>query len=372
MSRPLILIVDDEPDRSEFIRPLLHSHKQEVEVEILHPRDVKDMHLSAASVIVVDHYLEDWEERDSQIPSLRIKDGMALAAALRSQVNEGGPSPAIVLRTAWLEKLRGDLPSKSAPYLIAWQHDIEWVLSKADQDSTFLESIQLIEFARAVARLEGLFYQEVSMERLVSDWLNLDGPDWFEVALDDVSETRPPIHSVAQQTHGASIMRWFLHRILPYPTFLLNDRMIAIKLRVTYEWLMQELTENSELSQELNKFRYQGAFSEFDGCRWWRAGLTNFIVRVTDGRPFDFDTLREAVSSKSCTTPTFLPYSIPVLAVDPDTMQSTQVVNADQAKRITLDGWPTFADDAWVTRSDIIDKPHFADLVIDRFDLESA
>lgn len=372
MSRPLILIIDDEPDRSESIRPLLHSHKQEVEVEILHPRDVKDMHLSAASVIVVDHYLDDWQERDGQIPSLRIKDGIALAAALRSQVAKREPSPAILLRTAWLEQLRGNLPSKAAPYLIAWQHDIEWVLPRADLDSTVSESIRLIEFAEAVARLEDLFVREVSIERLVSDWLNLGQLDWFEVALDDVSETRPPIHSVAQQTHGASIMRWFLHRILPYPTFLLNDRMIAIKLCVAYEWLMQELTEDSELSQELNRFRYQGAFSEFDGCRWWRAGLANFIVRATDGRPFDLDILREAVSSKSCTKPTFLPYSIPVLAVDPDTMQSTQVVNADQAMRITLDGWPTFADDAWATRSDIMDKPHLADLVIDRFDLESA
>lgn len=369
MSQPLILIVDDEPDRSEYIRSLLHSQAQEVEVEILHPRDVKDMHLLAASVIVVDHYLEDWKERDSQIPSLRIKDGIALAASFRSQVAEREPSPAIVLRTARLEQLRGDLPSKAAQHLIAWQHDIEWVLPKADLHQTVS---RLMEFANAVAGLEDLLDQEVPLEYLVSDWLGLGRLDWFEVALDDISETRPPIHLVAQRTHGASIMRWFLHRILPYPTFILNDRMVAIRLGVAYEWLVQELTEDSELLQELDRFRYQGAFKEFDGLRWWRAGLANFIVRATDGRPFDLDVLQKALSSKSRTAPVFLSDPIPVLAIDPDTMQSTKVVNADQAVRIAPDGWPIFADDAWAMCSDIMDEPRLTRLVIDRQDLESA
>lgn len=372
MSRPLILIVDDEPDRSESIRPLLHSQTQEVKVEILHPRDVQDTHLSAASVIVVDHYLEDWEERDSQIPSLRIKDGIALAAAFRSQVAEIEPSPAIVLRTAKLEELGGDLPSRAAQHLIAWQHDIEWVLPKAEPHPTISESVRLMEFANAVVGLEDLLDQEIPLKHLVSDWLGLGRPDWFEVALDDVSETRPPVHFVAQRTHGASIMRWFLHRVLPYPTFILDDRMVAIRLGVAYEWLVKELTEDSELCQELDRFRYRGVFKEFDGLRWWRAGLANFIVRATDGRPFDSDVLQKALSSKSRTTPVFLSHPIPVLAVDPDTMQSTKVVNADQAARIAPDGWPIFADDAWATRSDIMDDPHLARLVIDGQDLESA
>ena len=372
MSRPLILIIDDEPDHSESIRPLLHSHKQEVEVEILHPRDVKDMHLSAASVIVIDHYLKNWEERDSQIPSLRIEDGIALAAALRSQVDERGPSPAIVLRTGRFEQLRGDLPSKAAPYLIAWQHDIEWVLSKADLDSTVSESMQLIEFAKAVARLEDLFNQEISMERLVSDWLNLDRSNWFEVALDDVSETRPPIHSVARQTRGASVMRWFLHRVLPYPTFLLDEWRVAARLGVTRDWLAQELNEDSELNGELNQFKYEGAFSEFDGHRWWRAGLTNFIVRTTGGKPFDRVLLQEAISFRSYDKPDFLPYPTPVPAVDPDTMRSIRIMNADQAIRIIPDGWPTFADDAWAARSDVEGEPYLAELVANKHSLESA
>lgn len=371
MSRPLILIVDDEPDLSESLRPLLHFQTQEVEVEILHPRDVQDIHLSAASVIVIDHYLKYWKERDSQIPSLRIKDGIALAATFRSQVAKREPSPAIVLRTGRLEQLRGNLPSKAAQHLIAWQHDIEWVLPKADPNFAVSESVQLIELANAVARLKDLLDQKIPMEHLVSDWLGLGQPDWLEVAVDDVSETRPPVHSVAQRTHGASIMRWFLHRILPYPTFILNDRMVAIKLGVEYKWLVQELTESSELCQELSRFRYQGAFNEFDGTRWWRAGLSNFIVRATGGKPFDLDVLREVLGHKSCNTPSFLPDPIPVLAVDPDTMQSTQVVRADQAVRIAPDGWPTFADDAWAIRSDIRNEPHLAELVINRQDLES-
>jgi len=374
MSRPFILIVDDEPDLSESLRPLLHFQTQEVEVEveILHPRDVQDMHLSEASVIVIDHYLKYWKERDSQIPSLRIKDGIALAATFRSQVAKREPSPAIVLRTGRLEQLRGNLPSKAAQHLIAWQHDIEWVLPKTDLSSESSGILQLVEFAKAVVLLKKIWDKGISTEYLISDWLGLGQPDWLEVAVDDVSETRPPVHSVARRTRGASIVRWFLHRILPYPTFLLNEQMVAIKLGVEHDWLVKELTKNSKFSSKLGEFRYKGAFSEFDGHRWWRAGLSNFIVQITGGKPFDLDLVKGAIRSRSCTAPDFLPHSTSVLAIDPDTKQFTKVVNADHATRIVPDGWPTFADDAWAVRSDINDDPDLAELVVDRNNLSES
>lgn len=372
MNKPIILVIDDEPDLSEPLRSLSDSKGQEVEIEILHPRDVRDVHLSDASVIIVDHYLDNWNELEGQISSLRPVNGIALAGIYRSQTDYRPSPPAIVLRTAKLEDLRAMIPSKSAEHLLAWQYDLEWVLPKVSLESDISELTKLISLAKAVADLRELWSNGVRATELAFGWLRLEEQSWAEVAAADVSETHPPIHSVAQRTHGVSIMRWFLHRILPYPTFLLNDRMLAIKLGVAYEWLLQELTEDSELRQELDGFRYRGAFSDFDGPRWWRAGLANFIVRATNGKPFDLSSLQEAVGFKSCTTPDFLSCSVPVLAVDPDTMQSTQVVNADQAVRIQLDGWPTFADDAWATRSDAMNEPHLAELVIDKQSLRFA
>lgn len=293
-------------------------------------------------------------------------------AVFRSQVNSRVPSPAIVLRTAKLSELSGELSSQAAQHLIAWQYDIEWVLPKTDLSSESSGILQLVEFAEAVVLLEKIWNKGISIEYLVSDWLGLDQLDWSEVAVDDVSETRPPVHSVARRTRGASIIRWFLHRILPYPTFLLNEQMVAIKLGVEHDWLVKELTKNSEFSSKLGEFRYEGAFSEFNGRRWWRAGLSNFIVQITGGKPFDPDLVRGAISSRSCTEPEFLPHSTPVLAIDPDTRQFTKVVDADQATRIVPDGWPTFADDAWAERSDMDDEPDLAELVVDRNNLSES
>lgn len=371
MSRPLILIIDDEPDRSEFIRPLLHSHKQGVEVEILHPRDVKDMHLSTASVIVVDHYLDDWEERDGQIPSLRIKDGIALAAALRSQVSERNPQPAIVIRTARLEDLRGVLPIRTSQHLIAWQYDVEWVLPRANLQSDISEAEKLIDIVKAVVDLTTLWSNGINVNNLASDWLGLGQQNWVDVAVEHVVKTHPPVHLVAKRTHGTSILRWFLHRILPYPTFLVDEWKIAAHLGVTQAWLVEELSKNSKFRHRLDEFQYKGAFNKFDGRRWWRAGLSNFLNKMTNGKPFDSEILRKSIHFSAYSSPDFLSNFQPVLAINPESMQSTKIVNVDEAVRIIPDGWPTFADDAWALIKDIEEDKYLAQLVIDRHDLDN-
>ena len=372
MSRPLILIIDDEPDRSESIRPLIHSHKQEVEVEILHPRNVKDMHLSAASVIVVDHYLDDWEERDGQIPSLRIKDGIALAAALRSQVSERNPQPAIVIRTARLEDLRGVLPIGTSQHLIAWQYDVEWILPRANLQSDISEAERLIDIVKAVVDLTTLWSNGINVNNLASDWLGLGQQNWVDVAVDHVAKTHPPVHSVAMRTHGTSILRWFLHRILPYPTFLVDEWKIATHLGVTQAWLVKELSENSKFRHQLDEFQYKGAFNKFDGRRWWRAGLSYFLNQITNGKPFDPEILQESICSSAYSSPDFLGNFQPVLAINPESMQSTKIVDVDEAVRIVPDGWPTFADDAWALLKDIEEDKHLAQLVIDQHALDNS
>ena len=357
---PHILIVDDDPDSAESSIKAALAHQDAV-ITARHPRDIRDDDLSGCAVLVVDHYLDNWGELDSQLPAMRPRDGFALAAVLRSQIPTDEPGPAITILTGQMAQLAGELPLKAAEHLLAWQHDVEWVFSKGTTVAP-----RLLALAQAVEALRRIWATPFGVDHLSTKWLNLPDEPWAGVALDHIAQTRPPIHSLGTRTAGASILRWFLQRILPYPTFLTDVFWIAARLGITVSWLEAELRLGRELHESLASCKYLGPLADFMGLRWWRAGLANMMVELTDGSPFDRQALQAGIQGLSSTEPEFLSEDRPVLAVDPDTMEPTRLVEATAAVQIIPDGWPVFADAAWISIEDISADPSLADWVLDR------
>src|SRR5204863_143836 len=64
---------------------------------------------------------------------------------------------------------------------------------------------------------------------------------WGSRAAADVETCHPPIHEWAASTHGMALLRWLLHQVLPYPSFLWEDRYLAARLCVKVESLRQAL-----------------------------------------------------------------------------------------------------------------------------------
>ena len=365
---PQILIVDDDPERieSSLRHELALANANGV---VRHPRDVTRDDLANCTVIVVDHYLDDWSERDCQPPAMQPADGFAVAAVIRSQLPADSPGPAIAILTGRLAELAGVVPVKAAEYLLAWQHDLEWVFSKGGEVAL---APRLIAMSRAVAKLREMWTRPLELDDLAADWLDLQDVEWQAVALEHVLLTSPPMHAVSTQTAGASVLRWFLHRVLPYPTFLTDIFWTATRLGVTADWLEEELQTDNGLSVQLSGCRYSGAFAGFSGRRWWRAGLANLIAELSDGQPFDRTALQDGIRRVASTKPDFLTEERPVLAVDPKTMEPTQIVEVDLATRINPDGWPVYADDAWALVADARDIPEIADIVLDQSRLEAS
>ncbi|MBY8853834.1 hypothetical protein K7G98_38645, partial [Saccharothrix sp. MB29] len=63
---------------------------------------------------------------------------------------------------------------------------------------------------------------------VMATWLKLPDSEWRDDALWQIEQCRPPRHAVAERTAGTAWLKWFLHRILPYPTFLLNEAQVAL------------------------------------------------------------------------------------------------------------------------------------------------
>ena len=359
MKVPLILVADDQPESAEaIVGPVVSG--TDAKIVVKHPRDITRADIRDSAVVVVDHYLEeDWPELDSQLPAMSPRDGFALAAVLRSHSSMQLPGPAVTILTGRLESLAGDIPLVSAQHLLAWQHDVEWVFPKSGPNLVR----RLLSMADGVLKLRDAWTLPITLNNLTSNWLDLPEMEWKGVALDHVFQARPPIHAVGVETKGSSVLRWFLQRVWPYPAFLIDIHWTAARLGVTAEWLQMELKNESEFSASLGSCAYSGAFSEFGGPRWWRAGVANAITVISDGQPFDRQAVNAGIAALSSVKPEFLTEDRPVVAVDPETMEATRVVDARISVRICPDGWPVYADSVWAHIEDVLNDPSLKDIV---------
>ena len=82
----------------------------------------------------------------------------------------------------------------------------------------------------------------------------------------------------------------------------------------------------ARLSTQLSGCRYSGAFEDFSGPRWWRAGLADMIaVNSRVGNPSIGRRSARGFVWLTSAEPTFLTEEHPVLAVDPRTMDPTRI-----------------------------------------------
>lgn len=235
--KPFAVIVDDE-DQTAFADTVLDKG---VEAVYVNPDDVTLELLNRATVVVLDQYLRRWPGRDALDGpiSLQVPDGLALAAVLRSHVEVSGgesqaePSKAVtfVLRTGELDRLGASLPRGAREHLLAGQYNLEWVFSKAGNQSDGripTDAARVAELARATALLPLNWGADSSDPGL--GWLSLPERPWSADATWQIEQCRPPQHAVAQRTAGRAWMRWFLHKVLPFPTFLLDRDRLALAL----------------------------------------------------------------------------------------------------------------------------------------------
>lgn len=354
---PKILVIDDED--TEFASK--HRSKTAARFRTLHPRDVDLKALLWANLVLVDFKLDSWSERDKlDCISLKPKDGLALAAVLRRQLEtapEAAPT-AFAIYTGQIRDLAWPLPPENRNHALARINNLEWVFEKGKDIFD-----QVVSLAKAVERLPQSWSitGRYPRERL-AELLNINTKiEEAEPLLEDVEKCLPPIHELSQWSHGLAILRWLLHRILPYPCFLWDSFQVSARLRVQPELLFT----NKNLRQELKRCEYNGVLSHFSGVRWWRSHVERFLWKNTDGKSSDINEVQKAVSRiakrkiKTGALPTH-----PVVCVDSDYQPLKKLFSAEDAVRIQPDDWPAYADQAWTTIELAKTEPSLRALVV--------
>ena len=275
-----ILVIDDKPD--EIRDQVALGLSDRVRVLVVHPRDVELSQLEDSDLVLVDYKLEDWSERDLQSVSLKPATGLALAVLLREQVDRSQKNrlTAFALHTGHLDDIQGRLPPATAEHVLARLSNLEWVFSKKGcrryrQMTLLADAVRQLpkdwpsESTDSVSEVRRLLGMEGGIESLERCW-------------QDVLECRVPVHDLTEGGHGIIFVRWLLHEILPYPSFLWSEHWVAARLGITVEALRQVVGGDSLLARDLKSMSYTGILAGFLGDRWWRGSLENYVWKLAN------------------------------------------------------------------------------------------
>jgi len=356
---PFVLHVDDQPDD-------LRSWQDEVgrlgsiDLEVSHPDDVTAENLSRATLVLVDFKIEQWVKREN-MDSLALKpeNGFALLSVLQEAALEQTPGQprAFALYTAVIQEIARGLPHQ--PHIISRAHNLEWIFEKngGRENNVTQRAGRVAELATAVSALPSPWPGDTpeKAEDALSKWLCLgEDVSWHDAAWRGVRLCRPPLHEFAGHTQGVGVLRWALHRVLPYPTFLLDEAHLAARLRVSLQSLRSCLASGS-LETLFSEAEYRGQLSGFLGRRWWKSGIEAEIFELTADAPGDLSVLHQALGHRVPTLETVdEPRLFPVM--DGQFYLKDQLATQVEVVEIVPDDWPPFADEAWALRSDLEDS----------------
>jgi hypothetical protein len=271
------------------------------------------------------------------------------------QFTDSTPKPvAFALWSGNLREATLDLPDVVLPHVFSRENNLEWAFRREDLYNGAAEQISLL--ARSVKQLPDHWPPtghnvEVEAIRLLGLDPNDDSIEfsWQNEARDAVLSCHPPLHELSERSHGLALLRWLLHRVFPYPTFLIDETQLATRMRV--DAISGGTAKDGSLLNAIEQFKYSGVLAGFEGTRWWRSGIEDWLYSETDGLSGDSYSVADlairhgAVSSRR--------WLRPVVVIDSHLARLSMPVEIEETVRVLPDDWPVFADDAFARIEDV-------------------
>jgi len=316
----------------------------------------------------MDFMLEHWKERDEldQV-GLQPTNGLALSAVLREhadkQSHDDDDYTAFAIHTGHVGDVSRRLHTTNhAAHVVARLNNLEWVFDKSDR-TRFERSSEL---AAAVRRISNTWKSvEVGgVEAAVQVLLGLERtPAWSSRAIDDVVLCQVPLSEFSAGTNGLLFLRWMLHAILPYPTFLWSEHWVGARLRIEPASLRGILDGESTLARDLACCQYKGILAGFSGPRWWRGGIEQFAWTLRAAGAREPEAFHDRLQELAGTDLPRLEMSSPVVCIDRELAPTGELQSMEDVVRLVPDLWPAYAATAYATVASVKDDPELAAII---------
>jgi hypothetical protein len=344
-----VLFIEDQEAELRLLAEEIRSAG--VAAEILAPEDVELADLEKANLVVVDYNLGGWLQFLQDIPlSAKPPNGVAVASVLREHVASVQPFPptGFALITGKGEEI-SRLPSEQRAHVISRLSNLEWFFEK---QAGLENATPICSLSSAIQGIPEDIGSLGQIENL-AEFLGTHRDDvLFERYCNSIHRCRPPIHNLAIQSHGITLIRWLLHRILPHATFLIDTLHLAARLLITPDSLVGELTKQTEFTKAIGSLEYDGPLSDFDGTRWWTDGIEQWLWEITNHNSDDPEAIHEALRMNGF-QPQTLGLRRPVVTLDPNLKPETEFAELDDVVAVSLDDWPSYAQSAYMRKSTI-------------------
>jgi len=363
---PTVVFIDDE---QEELKPLAKSVSADgmLGCNVAYPDEVDIELLRDADLVIVDYNLKNWFDNvETSTTSLVPSNGIALCAVLREYYRNPklthAPPTGFALITGNPESVFST-PGERRSHVVARLSNLEWYFEKHANHKVNVQRI--VSLAMAIHGLPSNLSTEIVGLGTLMDLLGVVKTDpLFDRYSESVSYCRPPIHHLSKESGGLVLLRWLLHRILPHTCFLLSQTELAARLRVSPESLEQELSERSRFVQLLEPYLYKGLLSDFDGRRWWRGGIEQFLWDITKGESMETKALRDAMESVGASVLSPISIVRPVLTIDDTFTMESGLSSFDDVVALHLDDWPSYAEPAYLRRDLLESHPELKLFVV--------
>lgn len=327
-----------------------------LDLEYAGPLDSKNQAegLRHAWVVMVDWHLGDIGGEPNQ-PS----DGFDLASLVRSRVlkQREDQCVAFCLYSGMPDDFPGHYPKGLyRQHALARERGVDWVFERPIDDAGFLNlARQLRSLRDAAIQVTEILQKGLEGSEVLKPLLLLGDADKYVMSA--IDDTRPPTRNAMIASNGRSLLQWLLQRILPYPTFLIDEAQLAARCRLSVQAFQKASKTSPRLQYLFENGRYRGALSEFLGPRWWFHEVDQILWNMTGGKSFDSAALREALHTELVSEEDV------VLCIDENYAWEKSLARLEDAVRVSPEDWPTFARPAWMRRELLRDNPELRELV---------
>jgi hypothetical protein len=363
-----IVYIDDEPDQL-LVAARAHKARDRF-AEFVPPGDLAgaDEAAAAANLWVFDFFNDDSQRQNPAITGVG-SNGLSVFQQLRLLIGDARP-PAVVVSNH-LEAALGRVINPDRRHILAEEVGVEWVTAKVQAGEDVVDEILSLADGAAALREISARLEAAEPAAYVAELARLalklpQNVEWYRAAVRDVAAWRPPTLSDAKVDQRPAAQRrrlpaqpglrsvrglvaWLIRQALPYPSFLVRDRHVALRLGLSLECLRAALAADTLLTKRLKRAIYKGVLSGFAGERWWSAGVDAVAWGLPREEEQRTTALRTLVSPVHLET---LELVDPVVVSDADLVETDEFAAALTCVRAADEHFPPHAPAAWVKIED--------------------